>query len=55
MLSHNNLSQFEKNFSSNPQNSILSNVISANGLSKLNGVVSENQKYNPSIIPSLPH
>ena len=47
MLSQNNLSQFRNNFNGNKQNEILSNVISANGLSKLNGVVSENQQYNP--------
>jgi len=47
MLSHNNLKQFETNFNNQQNNVILSNIISANSISKLNGVVNENQQYNP--------
>ena len=47
MLSKVNLVNFDRSFDNNSTNKILSNVISANALSKLNGVVNENQKYNP--------
>lgn len=47
MLTHENIKSFEQSFDSNSTNSILSNVISANPIRSLNGVVSETQKYNP--------
>jgi bleomycin hydrolase len=47
MLSQKNLQTFERSYDCNTTNHILSNMISANALSKLNGVVDENQKYNP--------
>ena len=57
MLSQANLKSFERSFDSNSTNTVLSNIVSANALSKLNGVVSENQQYNPvynvSVTPHL--
>jgi len=47
MLSKENITSFERNFDNNSTNKVLSNVVSANALSKLNGVVSESQRYNP--------
>ena len=47
MLSKENIANFERSFDNNVANKVLSNVVSANALSKLNGVVSENQRYNP--------
>ena len=57
MLSQANLKSFERSFDSSKSNTVLSNIVSANALSKLNGVVSENQQYNPvynvSVTPHL--
>ena len=47
MLNHEELKDFENNFHVESNNSILANIISANPLSKLSGVVNETQKYNP--------
>ena len=47
MLSKENIANFERSFDNNSTNRVLSNVVSQNALSKLNGVVSENQRYNP--------
>jgi len=47
MISHKTLHNLECKFAQNKTNNVLSNVISANPLSKLNNTVSETQKHNP--------
>ena len=47
MLNHAKLKDFETAFDVDANNSVLANIISANPLSKLSGVVQENQQYNP--------
>ena len=47
MISHKTLHNLECKFAQNKTNNVLSNVISANPLSKLNNTVSETKKHNP--------
>ena len=47
MLNRVELKDFETAFEVDANNSVLANIISSNPLSKLSGVVQENQQYNP--------
>ena len=47
MISNTDLQEWKNKYNNEPNNKLLENVISNNSLSKIQGVRSENQNYNP--------